>query len=156
MPKGDKLPIKQELFIKHYLESLNATQSYIKAWYNWKGAESSASKLLTNPKVKAIIDDELDKRKKELDIDWLRVLRNMKELVDICLQKKFIKKINKDTWEIEEVIWQLDSAWANTALSNLAKYLLKSQESLDITSKGEKIGLTEKQIAAIKSLSRKW
>jgi hypothetical protein len=47
----------------------------------------------------------------------------------------------------------VDAGAGNTALSNLSKYLIKDQ-SLDITSKGEKIGLSEKQLAAIKSLTK--
>lgn len=68
MPKGDKLPIKQLLFIKEYLIDKNATQAYIRAGYNGKGAEVSACQLLRKPKVKAIIDAELNKTMNELDI----------------------------------------------------------------------------------------
>ncbi len=42
---------RHERFCQEYVVDLNATQAYIRAGYSPNGAEASASKLLTNPKV---------------------------------------------------------------------------------------------------------
>lgn len=120
----NNLPPKQALFVKEYLKDLNATQAYLRAGYKWKkGATVVSSQLLANPKIQAIIKAELDKRTKEIDIDWVRVLQQLKDLALICLQKKTIKKYNHETNEYDEVyLPSVDSAWANTALATLWKY----------------------------------
>jgi hypothetical protein len=156
MPKGDKLPIKQALFVKYYLIDRNATQAYIKAWYSAKTANEGSSRLLANVKIKALVDEGLKELNSQLDFDWLRVLKNMKRVAEVSLvevqvvDKKWKPKVDKD-WKPVYVL--VDAGAGNTALSNLSKYLIKDQ-SLDITSKGEKIGLSEKQLAAIKSLTK--
>jgi phage terminase small subunit len=43
---------RQLAFCNEYAKDCNATQAYIRAGYSAKGAEVSASQLLTNPKVK--------------------------------------------------------------------------------------------------------
>jgi phage terminase small subunit len=53
-----KLTEKQKRFVDYYVETGNATQSYLRAGYKAKGnsAEVNASRLLSNVKVKAYID----------------------------------------------------------------------------------------------------
>lgn len=61
-----ELTDKQKLFVDEYIISLNATESYKKAYpdvKNDKTATSSASRLLRNANVRAHIDERL----KELD-----------------------------------------------------------------------------------------
>lgn len=141
MPKGDKLPIKQLLFIKYYLIDKNATQAYIKAGYNGKGAESSASKLLTNPKVKAIIDAELNKTMNELDITAERVLKGFKEVVERSLQRVPVMYYDKEDKEYKQKTenWKwlrtFDAGGANTALSWLGKYHKLFTEKHELTGK---------------------
>ncbi|MNW47874.1 Terminase small subunit [compost metagenome] len=52
------LPEKQKRFADYFIETGNATQSYLKAGYKAKGksAEVNASRLLSNAKVKEYID----------------------------------------------------------------------------------------------------
>lgn len=141
MPKGDKLPIKQLLFIKYYLIDKNATQAYIKAGYNGKGAESSASKLLTNPKVKAIIDAELNKTMNELDITAERVLKGFKEVAERSLQRVPVMYYDKEDKEYKQKTenWEwlrtFDAGGANTALSWLGKYHKLFTEKHELTGK---------------------
>ncbi len=57
-----KLTIKQQAFADFYIETGNATESYIRAGYKVKKknyAEVEGSKLLRNPKVKAYLDVKL-------------------------------------------------------------------------------------------------
>ena len=50
-----KLTPKQEKFCKEYLIDLNAGKAYKRAGYDGKGADQSASALLSNPKTQAYI-----------------------------------------------------------------------------------------------------
>ncbi len=57
-----KLTIKQKAFADFYIETGNATESYIKAGYKVKKrnyAEVEGCKLLRTPKVKAYLDEKL-------------------------------------------------------------------------------------------------
>lgn len=50
---------RQKAFADYYIESGNATQSYIRAGYSENGANRSANKLLTNADIKAYIDERV-------------------------------------------------------------------------------------------------
>ena len=68
---------KQQKFADEYIISLNATQAYKKAYPNVKKdatARVCASQLLTNPNVKAYIDEQLEKLKSERVADQQEVL----------------------------------------------------------------------------------
>lgn len=57
-----KLTEKQKAFCDYYIESLNATESYKRAYPNIKNdntAKAAASRLLTNVNLKNYIDDKL-------------------------------------------------------------------------------------------------
>ena len=57
-----KLTEKQKAFCDYYIETLNATESYKKAYPSCKNdnsARTNASRLLTNANVKTYIDDKL-------------------------------------------------------------------------------------------------
>lgn len=59
-----KLTEKQKLFVDEYLIDLNATRAYKVAYPHVKSdgaAMSAASRLLRNVKVKAYIDEQLEK-----------------------------------------------------------------------------------------------
>lgn len=68
---------KQQKFADEYIISLNATQAYKKAYPSVKKdatARVCASQLLTNPNVKAYIDERLEKLKSERVADQQEVL----------------------------------------------------------------------------------
>lgn len=68
---------RQKIFADNYIISLNATESYKKAYpkiKNIKTAEVNGSKLLRNTKVKAYIDEQLEKLKSERVADQQEVL----------------------------------------------------------------------------------
>lgn len=56
---SEKLTPKQQAFADYYIETGNATQSYIKAGYSEKGANRSANKLLTNTDISAYIAERV-------------------------------------------------------------------------------------------------
>ena len=68
---------KQKIFADEYIISLNATMSYKKAYPNVKkddAASVNGSKLLRNTKVKAYIDEQLEKLQSERVADQQEVL----------------------------------------------------------------------------------
>ena len=68
---------KQKIFADEYIISLNATQAYKKAYPNVNkddAASVNGSKLLRNTKVKAYIDEQLEKLQSERVADQQEVL----------------------------------------------------------------------------------
>ena len=72
-----KLTEKQLVFCSEYLIDLNATQAAIRAGYSAKTASVIASNLLTNVKIRAIIDKEMADRSKRTGFNQDRVLREL-------------------------------------------------------------------------------
>ena len=68
---------RQKIFADHYIISLNATEAYFKAYpktKNERSAQANGSRLLSNDKVKAYIDERLEKLKSERVADQQEVL----------------------------------------------------------------------------------
>lgn len=81
----DELNIKQKRFADFYIETGNATASYLRAGYVAEGnaAEVNASRLLRNAKVL----DYIKERNKELDVEFI---------ADITETKRFWTEIMRD------------------------------------------------------------
>ncbi len=58
-----KLTDKQKSFCDYYLELGNATEAYIKAGYNKKGARANASRLIANDSIKQYLNE----RRKQIE-----------------------------------------------------------------------------------------
>lgn len=56
-----KLTPKQKAFADYYIELGNATEAYIKAGYNEKGARANSARLIANDSIKQYIDERLSK-----------------------------------------------------------------------------------------------
>ena len=52
---------KQKAFADYFIELGNATEAYIKAGYNKKGARANSARLIANDSVKQYIDERLAK-----------------------------------------------------------------------------------------------
>lgn len=68
---------RQKIFADHYIISLNATEAYKKAYpktKNERSAQANGSRLLSNDKVKAYIDEQLEKLKSKRIADQQEVL----------------------------------------------------------------------------------
>jgi phage terminase small subunit len=115
-----KLTPKQELFIKEYLISFNATKAAENAGYSKKTAMKIGSENLQKPEIVAAIKKEQDKVIKKLDITREDLIQ---DLVDI-----------KDSQKEE---------FPNTAIKAIeviAKMLgLNEPDKQDITSNGNQI-----------------
>jgi len=66
--KEKKLTRKQRLFCQYYIESLNGTQAYVKAYKNDNidTSKVNACKLLKQPSIRLYIDEILEQNKSEL------------------------------------------------------------------------------------------
>jgi len=82
----NELTILQERFadILFSMPEPNQKEAYIKAGYKARGAsaESKASRLVRNGKVKAYIDELRDKRTKKTEIDAEYVISGLKNIVE--------------------------------------------------------------------------
>lgn len=56
-----KLTPKQRAFADYYIETGNATEAYIRAGYNKKGARANSARLIANDSIKQYIDERLSK-----------------------------------------------------------------------------------------------
>lgn len=56
-----KLTPKQKAFADYYIELGNATEAYIKAGYNKRGARANSARLIANDSIKQYIDERLSK-----------------------------------------------------------------------------------------------
>ena len=66
---------KQKRFVNEYLIDLNATQAAIRAGYSKRTADSQASRLLANVKVRQYIDEKMAEKDKKLIADQDEILR---------------------------------------------------------------------------------
>lgn len=79
-----KLTEKQKAFCDYYIESLNATESYKKAYPNCKKdatARTNSSKLLTNTNIKKYIDEQLQQMQSNRIADATEVLEYLTRII---------------------------------------------------------------------------
>jgi phage terminase small subunit len=77
-----KLTPKQTLFVKYYLESLNASAAAKAAGYSERTAHASGRENLHKPAVAAAIQKEMDKRAQRLEITADYVLKGIKATIE--------------------------------------------------------------------------
>lgn len=75
-----KLTPKQEQFVREYLIDLNATQAAIRAGYSEKNADKIGPELLGHSRVRAEIEQAMQKRSQKTNITAERVLKEMERM----------------------------------------------------------------------------
>lgn len=80
MSSKDGLTPQQKLFAHEYLIDLNGKQAAIRAGYSEKTAESQASRLLSNVKVKAAVEKALEKVHRKLEVTVERIEAELAEI----------------------------------------------------------------------------
>lgn len=60
-----RLNERQKAFCAYYLESGNATEAYIRAGYNPKGARANAARLIASDSIKSYLQPKIDSIDKE-------------------------------------------------------------------------------------------
>lgn len=101
-----KLTEKQKAFCDYYIETLNATESYIRAGYKVKSeasANSAASRLLRNVKVKSYID----KRLKQIESERIADAKEVMQYLTSVMRGEEIEEIVGFTEEGPEKISKL-------------------------------------------------
>lgn len=93
-----KLTEKQKAFCDYYIESLNATESYKKAYPNCKKdatARTNSSKLLTNTNIKKYIDEQLQQMQSNRIADATEILEYLTKGMRQELEEEVVVMVNK-------------------------------------------------------------
>lgn len=80
---------KQSRFVAEYLKDHNGKQAAIRSGYSEKTAESQASRLLSNAKVKAELEKRMGKMMSRLEISAERVLQERARLAFFDVRSLF-------------------------------------------------------------------
>ena len=135
---------KQELFCLEYLKDFNATRAYKEVyWVKQKTAEVQGCKMLSNPKVSEYLKSKAEEKLKKADVTAERVIQSLVEVANRCMQKVPVMmkwgvqaiEIIKDENGNEQLaqVWKFDSAWANSALEKLGKYLKLFTDKVELS-----------------------
>lgn len=154
--KSGKKGVKQGItpknlkFIENYIESGNATQSYIEAGYSSNGARESSYKLLTNTHIqKAIEKRRLDIANKN-DVTAAKIINELAKIA--FLKSSDVFSYAKSTVEIDGI--EIDRSIAYLKPHNeLSDEALSSIASIKETNTGLEIKLYDKQ-KALDTLSK--
>ena len=76
----NKLLPKQRLFIAEYVVDKNAKQAAIRAGYSAKTAEVQGSRLLSNVKVRELIEKKMEKLEEKVGLTAERVMQEVKAI----------------------------------------------------------------------------
>ena len=120
-----ELSDKQKKFADEYLLTLNASEAYRKAGYttgNDKAIAASASRLLSNAKVKAYIEERQAIMQEKTGINQAWVLNRLKDISDRCMQAIPVM-IKVDGELIESGEYKFDSMGANRSTELIGKHL---------------------------------
>lgn len=135
---------KQELFCLEYLKDFNATRAYKEVyWVKQKTAEVQWCKMLSNPKVSEYLKSKAEEKLKKADVTAERVIQSLVEVANRCMQKAPVMmkwgiqavEIIKDEDGNEQLaqVRKFDSAWANSALEKLGKYLKLFTDKVELS-----------------------
>ena len=135
---------KQELFCLEYLKDFNATRAYKEVyWVKQKTAEVQGCKMLSNPKVSDYLKNKAEEKLKKADVSAERVIQSLVEVANRCMQKVPVMmkwgvqaiEIIKDENGNEQLaqVRKFDSAWANSALEKLGKYLKLFTDKVELS-----------------------
>lgn len=136
-----KLTAKQEAFVREYLVDLNGTQAAKRAGYSERTAESQASRLLRNAKVRGAVSALQAKRAQKADLSKAWVLDGLKKNFERAMQSEEVTdREGKGTG-----VFVYSGQVANRALELIGKELgmftdrheLSGPDGMPIQTKGE-------------------
>lgn len=113
---------QQKRFCELYVKTGNATQSYIDAGYKARGASAraNASKLLTNPNVKAYIEEITSQLKQDSIVDAVEAMQILATIARGEREEEVLIT-NPVTGEVGKYKKKPDNAAVNRAVSEILK-----------------------------------
>lgn len=99
-----KLTEKQKAFCDYYIESLNATESYKKAYPNvtkQRTAESAGNRLLSNVEVKKYIDERLEQIQSKRIADAAEVMEYLTRVIRNEEDEEVVVTVNVGDFQTE-------------------------------------------------------
>ena len=135
---------RQRRFVDEYLVDLNGTQAAIRAGYSTKTARQIGQKLLTKVDIQQAISAAQVERQKRTELTAAEVIRDLREVRDVCLGRKSVKVVEVVKFEGEATPHEVDALvfdanGANKALELLGKHIGMFGDKLDVTSNGQTV-----------------
>lgn len=113
-----KLKPKHEAFVQEYVKTLNGRQAAIFIGLSEKTADQAASRLLKNVKVRARLDELLEKQSEKHELTVDKILKDIEECRIKCMQGiPVLDREGKETGE-----WKFESHAALKASELQGKY----------------------------------
>ncbi len=126
------LTAKQARFVEEYLIDLNATQAAIRAGYSEATARSIGAENLTKPDILEAIIEAKAKRSERTEITQDYVLKNIKKIVDRCMQAEAVEKAYVQTQDGDFAqIYAFKEQGALKGLELLGKHLGMFKEKVE-------------------------
>lgn len=142
---GRKLTARQSRFVDEYLADLNATQAATRSGYSAKTAEFQGSRLLSNVKVAAAVQERMNQRAERTHIDADYVLSGIAKNIRRCEQGEPVRDRSGELVMIETddgsvaPAYKYDAGNALKGYEMLGKHLRLFTDRIDHTTGGEKI-----------------
>ena len=135
---------RQRRFVDEYLIDLNGTQAAIRAGYSQKTARQIGQKLLTKVDIQQAISAAQAARQERTELTADEVIRDLREVRDICMGRKAVKVVEVAKFEWEATPHEVDALvfdanGANKALELLGKHIGMFGYKLDVTSNGQTV-----------------
>lgn len=130
---------RQAEFVSYYLQTGNATESYIKAGYKAKNenvASTSAARLLRNARIARAIQKRQQQRNERLQLDEDFELKQALKILKMCSEPKQVYVFDQPMKDTDgNYVFQFDSRGANSALTTICKLRGKfvEKKQIDVT-----------------------
>ena len=125
---AEYMTLREILFVKEYLKTLNGTQAAIQAKYkageNNASAAVQASRLLRDPRIRAYRDALLRESVEDMALTSDNVLLRLMEIYQRCMAAVPVMTWDEQKREwVESGVWKFDAKGATKALEQIAKIM---------------------------------